>query len=253
MSMPADMTVSVSPIRGRWTAIRDNSVWVAGLFLSVGLTVMWVANLSNLATKGGFTGISGWLIPGIVVVMMRGWYLSRRLVKEWNQLAWRERLRLLIPQLLPTFANLLANVAAIGLIVHNLSVGQLKWGRWDWWCAGVAVGTAVIMVTLKLWFRQRMSSKLYVAGMALGTRAFQQGMLVKSPQLKLIPWGTPVGLLAIAALQFSMSFIEFKAAKEERSVAGQEALLVAWADGSNLVAAVILMIGWSLVTTLFLS
>ena len=93
-----------------------------------------------------------------------------------------------------------------------------------------------------------MSPRQYVAGMALGTRAFQQGMLVKSPQLRLIPLGTIGGLFSIASLQFWMSFVEFKAAKEEQTAGVHEARLVMWADGSNLVAAAILAVGWSVVT-----
>jgi hypothetical protein len=234
-------------------------VWEVGFLLNGGLILMWTANLTNLATKGGFTGIAGWLGPGIIVVMMRGWYLAKRLLKEWRTLSKKERRRILFTQVFPTVFNLLANVAADCLIVHNLSTGSLKWGRWDWVCTYFAVGTIITMTMLRYilnwWWRKRlprkrMSPKVYVAGMALGTRAFQQGMLVKSPQLRQIPWGTPVGLFSIASMQFWVSFVEYKAAKEEQSLGHKEALLVAWADGSNFVAAFILIVGWSITTGL---
>jgi hypothetical protein len=46
---------------------------------------------------------------------------------------------------------------------------------------------------------------------------FQQGMLAISPQMKLILWGTPVGLCGIASLLLFLSYVEFGAAKQADS------------------------------------
>jgi hypothetical protein len=225
-----------------WVGLRDRLAVPASIVLSICLVIMWWGNIASLISKGGFTGIGGWLIPGIVVVLIRGWLLSKRLLKEWHEAAWTGRRRLLW-QLIPTVGNVAANSYAIYLVVHNVQIGVLDWTRWDNVCCFVAVGAVVVMIGLRLVIR-KMSPKLFVAGVGVGTRAFQQGMLTLSPQMQLILWGTPVGLSGIASLQFFLSLIEFRAAKQEDTAGVWEARLLVWSDGSNLAAALVLLAGW---------
>lgn len=231
---------------GKWVTIRNRSIWPMGIALSVGLTFMWIGNVGNLRKRGGFVGIAGWLIPGIAVVGMRGWLMTGRLVQVWPGAKWSTRLRLLVAQWAPTTGNFLVNAYAIYLILDNLSTGLLRWGRWDEWCLRIAGATLVLMTTLKLQLGERMSTKLYITGVAIGTRVFQQAMLVKSPQLAVIPWLTPVGLIIIASVMMVMSLIEYMAACEENSADVVEAQLVLVADVANFSAAGVLMVGWSL-------
>jgi hypothetical protein len=233
-------------LEGKWVSIRNRSIWPMGIALSVGLTFMWIGNIGNLRKKGGFAGIAGWLIPGIIVVGMRDWLMTWRLVQVWSNAKWNTRLRLLIAQWSPTTGNFLVNAYAIYLIIDNLSTGLLQWGRWDKWCLGVAGVTLVLMTALKWRLGERMSTKLYITGVAIGTRVFQQIMLVKSPQLAVIPWLTPVGLIIIASVMMAMSLIEYMAAHEEGSVDEVEAQLILVADGANFGAAVVLLVGWGL-------
>ncbi len=233
-------------LEGKWVKIRNRSIWPMGIVLIAGLFSMWVGNISSLQEHGGFTGIAGWLIPGIVVVGMRSWLMTGRVVQVWPRAKWSARLRLLIAQWMPTAGNFLVNGFAIYLILDNLSTGLLKWGRWDSWCLGIAGAALILLSALKLLLGERMSTKLYIALLALGTRVFQQIMLVRSPQLAVIPWQTPVGLIIIASVMVTMSLIEYMAACQEGSADEKETMLILVADGFNFGAAGVLLVGWSL-------
>jgi hypothetical protein len=242
MESSAVASRSLTYVGINWIGLRDRASVPASIILTICLVVMWWANIASLVETGGFAGIAGWLIPGIVVVTMRSWLLSMRLVKEWPETTWKDRRRLFW-QLIPTVGNLVANAYAIYLIVHNIETGALRWGHWDSVCTCVALGTLLLMIGLRSAIT-RMSPRLFVAGVGVGTRVFQQGMLAISPQMKLILWGTPVGLCGIASLLLFLSYVEFGAAKQADSAGLWEAQLMVWTDGSNLAAALILLAGW---------
>lgn len=164
----------------------------------------------------------------------------------WSSAKWSTRLRLLVAQLAPSVGNLLINGYAIFLILNNLSTGLLKWGRWDSWCLGVGGAALMVLSVLKVYLGERMSTLVYIALVAIFTRAFQQTMLVLSPQLAVIPWQTPVGLIIIASVMLVMSLIEYMAAGQEGGIDEGDAFLVFVADGANFGAAGVLLVGWCL-------
>lgn len=243
-----------------WVRFRDHVAVPISFALAVGLIIMWWANLTSLLTIGGFVGIEGWLLPGIVLVAISCWLLLKRIVKEWAQMNWQGRRRLLW-QFLPMFGNLVTNGYAIYLIEFNIRAGLLRRGMWDKWCLGIAAGTLALMLVIK-WLvdskirrndaldelakkrGKNLMAKVFIAVVTVGTRAVQQGMLVLSPQLSVIPWGTPVGLAFIASFKYFLSWIEYRAARQVGTAGEREAQLIKWADGSNFAAALILLLGW---------
>jgi hypothetical protein len=242
---------------GPWASFRDRvAPWITGV-IALGLIVMWWANLTSLLGVGGFVGIEGWLLPGIVLVAINCWLLLKRIIKEWSQ----PGRGLLLWQFLPMFGNFVVNGFAIYLIEFNIRVGILRRGTWDKWCLGIAAGTVVLMTIIR-WlvnrktyrndqydeatkrFHKTRMAKWFIAVVTVGTRAIQQAMLVLSPQLAVIPWGTPVGLTAIAMFYFFLSWVEHRAARERGTAGEREAQLIKWANGSNFFAALVLLAGW---------
>lgn len=104
----------------------------------------------------------------------------------------------------------------------------------------------MVLSVLKVYLGERMSTLVYIALVAIFTRAFQQTMLVLSPQLAVIPWQTPVGLIIIASVMLVMSLIEYMAAGQEGGIDEGDAFLVFVADGANFGAAGVLLVGWCL-------
>ncbi|HET6746835.1 MAG TPA: hypothetical protein VFH06_01880 [Candidatus Saccharimonadales bacterium] len=206
------------------------------------LAWMWSDSLRNLFTTGGFKGIAGWLSWGIILVGLRVFLLSVRLYKEVAG-PWSLKARLWV-LLVGAGGNLGANAVAIVAIATNLSTGRLAWSSWDTLCSWVAVVTIVVAVVMKVRFRVK--TTYAVVALTIGTRAFQQACLVLSSQLVHIPAGTLLGLTGIASQQAILSFIEYRRAVQERMESRTEALLLLWADGFNVISALIPLGGWIL-------
>lgn len=214
-----------------------------------GSAFMWYGSLHSLIVSGGFNGITCWQGMGIFYLVYVN-HLTWKRLKEKSatgkgyEVKGAMRKRLWAAWWIVTM-NILANIAAIWLIVDNLSHGRLKWTAWDTRAFAAAGAVALLVVLVGAVTKKNMlKSQPAVFILVVVTRIIPQSFLGLSDNLAIIDWTVLVGLEAIAGQRFLISLIEIaEAYREKKSKENRaRAVWVGLGDLCNLGAAMIPMI-----------
>jgi hypothetical protein len=212
------------------------------LVFAIGSLALWWGALSSLVATGGFAGIVSWQILGFFLPVYQGMKIRSRVTarKESGAFLLTSNMRRRLWAIIIIIGlNALSNLAAIVLIIWNVSSGWLNVSFWDvmmFLLAGIAV------LLLVIWKGRRiLKDQASIFFLATGTRMIPQMALAFSLDLKFIPWLALGGVGAIAVQRVIVSSIELAEAKSERAALGglQAAKWVWRGDVGNLIAIIV--------------
>lgn len=220
--------------------LRQVVSWPLIIVFAIGSIILWQSALGNLIHVGGFAGIISWQVLGFFLPVYQVQKVRWRAVERDSigrfvaPVAMRRRLWAMI---MIIWANVVANAAAIGLVVWNMGIGRLQLSLWDKVAFGFAIAMVIALVAIKR--RQLTKSQPAMFFLAASTRMVPQICLAFSLSLGHIPWPALLGVAAIAGQRLVISSIELAEGKTVLNNHKHSIIAASWvwrADLGNTVA-----------------